>query len=139
VADDHHDDPDRDSREFLSNFLACSEVDLSDLQSIDNLEDFFLILSSREGTQAPAEGSWNFKKVAAVLVARTAIRREFRGSQLAAAGSGGAGGSAGWVEGWSAGWARTIPSHATYSHFPTDCLSQAQLVHRWNCVLDRHT
>ena len=89
------DDPDRDSREFLSNFLACSEVDLSDLQSRDNLEDFLLILSSREGTPAPSEGSWNFRKVAAVLAARTAFRRALRGSQPAAAGSGAAGGAAG--------------------------------------------
>ena len=95
------------NRAFLSNFLACSEVDLSDLQNRDNLEDFFLTLSdsSREGTPGPTrEGSWNFKKVAAVLAARTAFKRALRGSQPAAAGSGAAGGEA--------GGDRKIPSHA---------------------------
>jgi hypothetical protein len=42
-----------------------------------------------------AEGSWNFKKVAAVLAARMAFRRAFRGLQLAAAGPFWGGGNGG--------------------------------------------
>lgn len=118
-------DPDWDNREFLSNFLACSEVDLNDLQNRDNLEDFFLTLSSREGTPGPtSEGSWNFKKIAAVLAAKTAFRRALRGSRQAAAGS-----VAGGAEGGAAGGSRTIPSGAARSFsqgLPIESTSEAE-------------
>jgi hypothetical protein len=47
----------------------------SDLPNSDNIDDFLLILRSRPGTPSGVDGPPGWKRLAAVLAAKTAFRR----------------------------------------------------------------